>query len=135
MKSHLCIVEDDPIFSQVLKRFYEDVPKLFRDDVDLVVLQTRSMMEHLLSINSVVLIVLDLALPDSTQAQTVEWISSVSKTAPPIIAISGDERIEIRDKCLLAGAKAFALKKHMIESPNYFFANCYNEHVLSAKNG
>lgn len=129
MKHRLVMVEDDPLFGEVIKRFYEEIPKLFQSDGELIVLQTLGMLKHVLATGVVELVILDLTLPDSTQAETVEMIFQDAHKMPPIMAITGDERIELRDKCLMAGVAAFALKKHCIESPNYFFANCYDARV------
>lgn len=133
MKNHIVIAEDEPNFASIVKQFYEDVPKLFKEDTDLIVVQTLAMMERVISTNHISLIVLDLALPDSPQSRTIEWIASFANSTPAIMVMTGDERIEVRDKCLLAGAAGFALKQHIISSPNFFFAECYNLHLLSLR--
>lgn len=129
MKTHFCVVEDDVNFSGLVKTFFEEVPKVFKGEADLIVLQTRSMLERVLATNGISLIVLDLTLEDSPQAATIEWVVEHSLTLPPVIGMSGDERIEIRDKCILSGFSGFATKKHIVESPNFFFAECYNAHL------
>lgn len=133
MKNHIVICEDEPNFAGILKQFYEDIPKLFKEDTDLIVVQTLAMMERVISTNHISLIVLDLALPDSPQAKTIEWVVRLGKTSPAIMVMTGDERIEVRDKCLLAGAAGFALKQHIVASPNFFFAECYNLHLRSLR--
>lgn len=135
MKSHFVVVEDDVNFSSMVKTFFEEVPKIFKGEADLVVLQTRTMLERLIATNGVSLIVLDLTLSDSGQAETIEWVVAHSLTIPPVIAMSGDERIEVRDKCILSGFAGFATKKHIIESPNFFFAECYNAHLKGLRHG
>lgn len=135
MKTHVLLAEDDPTFAGVVKQFYEEVPKAFKGEADLIVVQELAMMQRVLSTNGVSMIVLDLTLPDSLQAQTIEWIAGHAGKVPPIMVITGDERIEVRDKCLLAGAKGFALKQHIVKSANFFFADCYNLHVLSLRHG
>lgn len=129
MKQQLVFCEDDPLFVEVIKRFYEEIPKIVGTDLELIVIQTLDMLKHVIATGNVVLIILDLSLPDSHQGQTVEMIFRDAEHLPPIVALTGDERIEVRDKCLMAGVSNFVLKKHAIASPHYFFADCYNARV------
>jgi len=125
----ICFVEDDILFAEVIKRFYAELPLLVGVELELIVLQTMGMLKHVLDTGNVALIIMDLTLSDSPQSQTVEMIFQKAHEMPPIMVLSGDERIEIRDKCLMAGVAGFVLKKHAVASPHYFFADCYNARV------
>lgn len=129
------MVEDDPAYAGLIKRFHEETPKLFCGEAELVTLQSLSMMRHVVAVNEVSLIILDLTLPDSKQVDTIEMIGRERSTLPPIYVISGDERIEVRRDCIAMGAVGFASKKHVIESPNFFFASVYNEYLKRLHHG
>ncbi len=137
MKKQLLLVEDDKNFSSVIRRLRADVDALFLGDAELVVLQSFEMMTHLMATGHVVICVLDLTLPDSPQAQTIDWIRREAHAFPcPIYVLTGDERIEVRRECIFAGVSGFALKRHVIESPSFFFASLYNAYLTGLdKNG
>lgn len=123
------MVEDDPAFADLVKRLHDEVPKMFTSTTELIVLQTLDMLKHVLATNGVELIILDLTLPDSGQEKTIEMLFHEAEKWPPVVVLCGDERLEVRDKCLMAGAASFVLKKHAIESRNFFFGCCYNARV------
>lgn len=125
--NQLLLVEDDTEYAGVVKQFYEEVPKLFGGGAEFIVLQTLAMMRHVLATNTVELIILDLTLPDSIQAKTIEFVGRERSSLPPIYVLTGDERLEVRQQCIAVGAVGFAIKKHVIESPNFFFACIFNE--------
>lgn len=131
----LILIEDDPNFADIVSQLYREVPKLMGGEAELISLQTLSMMRHVLATNSVQLIILDLTLPDSMQEDTIEMIGRERKTLPPVFVITGDERIETRHKCIGMGAAGFALKKHIVDSPNFFFASVYNEYLKHLQHG
>jgi len=131
----IVMVEDDPTYADLVRQFHKEVPKLLGGEAELITIQTISMLRHLLAVNGVQLIILDLTLPDSMQKDTIELIGTERKKWPPIYVISGDERIEIREKCLAMGAVGFALKQHVISSPGFFFACVYNEYIKSLEHG
>lgn len=130
MKHRIVLVEDEADFVGIVRDLRKNVDALFMGDAELVVLQSMDMLKHVLSTNGVSLIVMDLSLPDSPQINTIELIANDSGTMPPIVVLTGDERIEIRRQCLFAGAAGFALKRHVIESPNFFFSYLYNTYLI-----
>ncbi len=130
MKRQILLVEDDKNFSSVVRRLRTDVDALFLGDAELVVLQSFEMMTHVMATGHVMLVVLDLTLPDSPQSQTIDFIRKEAHVFPcPIYVLTGDERIEVRRECIFAGAAGFALKRHVIESPSFFFASLYNAYL------
>lgn len=131
----ICFVEDDPNYADIVARFYKEVPKLFGGGAELIALQTISMLRHVLATNSVQLIILDLTLPDSMQEDTIEMIGRERKTLPPVFVLTGDHRIEVRQQCIAMGAVGVAIKEHVIESPNFFFATVYNEYLKALGHG
>lgn len=133
MKLKLLFLEDEPNFSYIVTRLRDEVPSMFCGELELIVLRELGMGKHVLATNHVALIIADLGLPDSSQAETINWIAE-THSKWPIYAITGDERLEVRDKCILAGAVGFALKKHILQSPNFFFADLYNAHVIHSRN-
>lgn len=136
MKKSIVLVEDDKNFSGLVRDLRKNVDLLFLGDAELVVLQSLEMLKHVVSSTHVVLAVLDLALPDSPQAETINFIRREAHTFPaPIFILTGDERIEVRRECLFSGAVGFALKKHIIESPNFFFADLYNAYLVGLDHG
>lgn len=128
----LLFVEDESDFSGLVTRLREEVPKMFCGELELIVLRELGMAKHVLSTNNVALVVLDLTLPDSMQVDTIRWVAETHRQWP-IYVLTGDERIEVRRECLYAGAVGFALKKHVLQSPNFFFAELYNAHVVHAR--
>lgn len=137
MKRQILLVEDEKDFSGIVRELRKNVDALFLGDAELVVLQSFEMMKHVISSGNVILCVVDLTLPDSPQEQTIDFIRKEAHVFPaPIFVLTGDERIEVRRECLFAGATGFALKKHVIESPNFFFASLYNAYLIGLdKNG
>jgi len=130
-KQQILFVEDEADFSGLVRDLRKTVDALFLGDAELVVLQSMEMMKHVLATNHVVLVVMDLSLPDSPQEHTIELIARDHAKMPPIVVLTGDERIEVRRQCLFAGAAGVATKRHVIESPNFFFAYLYNIFLLT----
>lgn len=124
----IVFVEDQPEYAEIIKRLHKDAPSLFCGEAELITVQTLSMLRHVLAANEVSLVILDLTLPDSHQKETVEFIGRERNNLPPIFVLTGDERIEVRQQCISMGAVGFAAKKHVVESPNFFFATLYNEY-------
>lgn len=135
MKHRIVVCEDDPLYGPMLKRFHEAVDKQLFGDAELVVIQTLSMLQHLLATNGVSIIVMDLTLSDSMPEETIEWVGLERKRIPPVYAITGDERMQIREKCLSMGFCGFSLKKHVNESPNFFFSTLLNEYLRRIQHG
>lgn len=131
----LILVEDDPAYAGLIKRFHEEAPKLYQGEAELITLQSLSMLRHVLATNNVSLVIMDLSLPDSHQSQTIEMVGQERKTLPPVYAITGDERIEVRRECIAMGFVGFALKQHVVQSPNFFFASIYNEFLKRLGHG
>ncbi len=130
MKRQILLVEDDKNFSGLIRELRKNVDTLFLGNAELVALQSFEMMRHVVGAGHVIMCVLDLTLPDSPQATTMDWIRKEAHTFPcPIYIITGDERIEVRRECIFAGATGFAIKRHVIESPNFFFASLYNAYL------
>lgn len=125
----IIVAEDDPACADMLKRLHKEAPRLLCGEAELVVLQSRSMLERILSVSDVSLVVLDLTLPDSGQVETMEWVGKNREHLPPVYAITGDERMEVRHQCIAMGFVGFALKQHVFQSPNFFFASVYNEYL------
>lgn len=129
------MVEDDPNFSEIIRTFHKEVPKMIGGGSELIVIQTISMLRHILAVGDIQFVILDLTLTDSMQVDTIELIGREHKTMPPIYVITGDERIEVRDKCIAMGAVGFALKQHIVHAPNFFFASVYNEYIKALEHG
>lgn len=135
MKRRIVVVEDDPLYGPMLKRFHEEIDKGVFDDAELIVIQTLSMLQHLLDTNNISIIAMDLTLADSTLNDTIEWVGKEHAKLPPIYAISGDERMQVRRDCIAMGFCGFAIKKHVNESPNFFFATLLNEYLRRLGHG
>lgn len=135
MKRRIVVVEDDPLYGPMLKRFHEEVDKKLFGDAELIVIQTLSMLKHLLATSGVSIVVMDLTLGDSKQTETIEWVGQERAHLPPIYAITGDERMEVRKDCLSVGFCGFALKIHVNESPNFFFSSLLNEYLRRLDHG
>ncbi len=125
MTKRLLFVEDQPEFSDLIIKLREEVDSIFCGELELVVLRELGMAKHVLDTNNVGLVILDLSLPDSRQSETVEWIAEVHHKFP-IFVLTGDERFDLRKQCLFAGAAGFAIKRHAIQSPHFFFAELFN---------
>lgn len=119
----------------MLKRFHEVVDAQLFGDAELIVIQTLSMLQHLLATNGISIIVMDLTLADSKQSETVEWVGRERAHLPPVYAITGDERMEVRQQCIAVGFCGFALKRHVNESPNFFFSSLLNEYLRRLDHG
>lgn len=128
MSSKILFVEDEKDFSDLIVRCREYVDVVYCGEMQLIVLQSLGMAKHVIATNGVSLIILDLTMPDSPQKDTIEWIISEHNHLPPIYAVTGDEKLATRNACIDAGVYGFVLKKHIIESPNFFFSNLYNTH-------
>jgi DNA-binding NarL/FixJ family response regulator len=135
MKHRIVVCEDDPLYGPMIKRFHEEVDAMLFGDAELIVIQTLSMLQHLLATNGVSIIVMDLTLSDSRKEDTIEWVGSERAHLPPVYAITGDETMQTREKCLSMGFCGFALKKHVNESPNFFFSSLLNEHIMRLQHG
>lgn len=134
-KRRIVVVEDDPLYGPMLKRFHEEIDKGVFDNAELIVIQTLSMLKHLIATDGISIIVMDLTLADSTQEKTIEWAGAEHTHIAPIYAITGDERMEVRRLCLARGFCGFAIKKHVNESPNFFFSTLLNEFLKRCGNG
>lgn len=132
MSHRILFVEDEVLYSDIIIDLRKKVSAIFCGDSELIVLRELGMAKHVLATNHILLVILDLGLPDSLQPDTITWVSEVHQQWP-IYVVTGDERMETRDKCLLAGAAGFAIKKHVLESPNFFFAGLYNSYVMHAR--
>lgn len=119
----------------MIKRFHEAVDAHLFGDAELIVIQTLSMLKHLLATNGVSIIVADLTLSDSKLTETIEWVGKERANIPPVYAITGDERMEVRQQCIAMGFCGFALKKHVNESPNFFFSSLLNEYLRRLEHG
>lgn len=135
MKRRIILVEDCPEYAGLIRRFHEEIDKQLFGDAELIVITTLGMLKHLLATNNVSIIVADLTLPDSTQQQTIEWVGKERSAMPPVYAITGDERMEVRQQCIAMGFCGFALKKHANESPNFFFSSLLNEYLRRLEHG
>lgn len=122
----IIFVEDESVFVDLIFEFRKTVDRLFCGEAEILTLQSAGMLKHTLVTNGVELIILDLSLPDSSREETIEMIINEHANMPPILVLTGDERISTRRECLLGGAAGFVMKKHALESPNFFFAECYN---------
>lgn len=128
-KHRIVVCEDDLAYGPLIRQFHEKVDAQLFGDAELIIIQTLSMLRHLLATNGVTIIVMDLTLTDSRLDDTIAWVSQERDNLPPVFAMTGDERIDVRKNCLRAGFCGFALKKHVNESPNFFFSTLLNEHI------
>lgn len=135
MKRRIVVCEDDPDYGPLLRRMHEAVDGHLFGDAELIVIQTLSMLKHLLDSNGVSIVVMDLTLTDSMQDETIEWVGREHANIPPVYAITGDERMQVRKDCLSMGFCGFSLKKHVNESPNFFFSSLLNEYLRRLDHG
>jgi len=129
MNRRIIFVEDEKDFTEVVRRLQATVDKKLFGDTELLILQSLAMLKHVLETSEALMIILDLTLPDSSNEHTMEVLAREHHLWPPVFVLTGDERLETRDKCLSYGAVGFAIKRQVLESPNFFFSYLYNEHV------
>lgn len=126
---HLLFIEDEKNFSDLIKKVRQDVEAAFCGTAQLVVVKELAMARSILATQDVALVIFDLTLPDSRQEDSIDFIRHNHEHWPPIYVLTGDERIEVRRECLFAGAAGFAIKRHVLESPNFFFASLLNMYL------
>lgn len=125
----LLFLEDESSFSDMIKTVRKNVDGCFCGTAQLVVVTTLEMGKRILATHDVALVILDLTLVDSRQEDSIDFIRHNHEHWPPIYVLTGDERIEVRRECLFAGAAGFAIKRHVLESPNFFFASLLNMYL------
>lgn len=129
MRRRIVIVEDDPTYGGLIRDFHKEIDANLFGSAELIVIQTISMLKHLLATNGISVIVMDLTLTDSNQEETISMVQRDGSQMPPVFAITGDEKLSTRQRCLDVGFAGFALKKHVNDSPHFFFAELLNVHM------
>jgi DNA-binding NarL/FixJ family response regulator len=127
----LLLVEDEKDAADVFTRFYHAAWESSQGQLDFLTTHSLAGMRETLASKQIDILLLDLTLGDSTSSNTIALIENEHGSLPPIIVVTGDENIETRRKCIKAGARGFALKKHIFNSPNFFFAEIYNIFLFS----
>lgn len=98
------IIDDDPDFADLL------VHRL--QGADVTIANTRREALDILARRTPDVIILDLRLPDSDPAATMDWIGELKRSAPraAIVVMTGDERESTRTEALLHGADRYLEK-------------------------
>ncbi|WP_044302709.1 protein kinase domain-containing protein [Rhodopirellula sallentina] len=110
------VVEDNPtdvaVAQRVLDRSNHSVDLLHSPTLAGLL---RLLDEHPVGPHSPTVILLDLNLPDSPVEETLAAITQLTQEQVGVIAVSGDDSTEIRQRCLQAGAMEF-VSKNMTDS-------------------
>ncbi len=106
----LLVVDDHPLYSDALV-------SMLRAALGMVVtsVPTRQSAGPYVGSESLRLVVVDLSLPDSTPAQTCEWITTLSRATPSLV-ISGTQSLHDARRAIEAGACGFVPKTSSAET-------------------
>lgn len=122
----ILLIEDEKGAAILFKRFAQTSWEDSRGKVELIHTHTLAEGKDILQTKEIDVILLDLTLTDSTQENSIKLIEDHHEIFPAIVVVTGDETMITRKRCIFAGARGFALKKHIFQSPNFFFAEIYN---------
>ncbi len=125
----IVFIEDAATEGEVIRRLYEMCQKTFRGEVDFQI--CGKLGEAILVIESRPpdVILMDMRLPDSSEAESEKVIAEKFESWPPIIVLTGSEDKELRRRCLLAGADDYMDKKTATRDPVQLCERMYNAHL------
>lgn len=106
----LLVVDDHPLYSDALV-------SMLRAALAMVVtsVPTRQSAASYVGSESLRLVIVDLSLPDSTPAQTCEWIHALSRSTRTLV-ISGTQSLQDARRAIKAGACGFVPKTSSAET-------------------
>lgn len=125
----LLLVDDEEGIRTVWKRFHDVVEPVFRGQCDLDVAGSLEQGLARMKETEYDAVIFDLKLPPLDAEQVITFIVENANVLPVISVLTGDEDINIRRRCILAGAADFWLKHDANTRPDLFFKSLYNEYL------
>ncbi len=123
----ICYAEDEKLYGEAIKRLHEMVAKKFHGEVTFEVVKGWRDLAIYVTERPPSVILLDLSLGDSREADTIESMRSVWQKWPPIMVLTGnDYDLDLRRKCLLAGADDFMQKTEANRNPELLGERLYH---------
>lgn len=129
----ILLVEDDEGAVIVFNRISKSAWESSHGELEFIVVHTLAAARKVIQETHIDVFLFDLTLDDSSAEQSMCVIENEHATLPVIIVCTGSETLDVRKRCLDGGAKGFALKRHIFQSPNFFFAEVYNIWHLAQK--
>lgn len=120
-------VDDSKDDQQLLAKLAEVVRKDFDGQAQLIAVATLEQADAVLAGQKIDLMLLDLALADTTEDQAATWLASHVPEAPPIVILTNNVTSEMQMRCLSFGAANYIWKPHAMASPHFFFFLLRNE--------
>jgi DNA-binding NarL/FixJ family response regulator len=130
----ILLVEDEQGAVIIFKRISKTAWESSHGELEFIIVHTLADARKVIRESHVDVFLFDLTLDDSTPDNSISVIENEHNILPPIVVCTGNEALDIRRRCLDAGAQGFALKKHIFQSPNFFFAEVYNIWHLAQRN-
>lgn len=105
-------VEDNAAEGEITTRLYQTVRSKFHGEVQFSVVPTWDLATEFVKCSRPGVVIADLSLaPLQTGEMTIELIRQVAMEWPPILVLTGnDYDLDLRRKCILAGAQDFMIK-------------------------
>lgn len=135
MISKILYVEDDILESEVIERLFHMVQKKFHGEVEFKSVNSwNSGVETVYAFQPDV-VLLDLALSaigtiPSDTATTLQELSKHADKWPPVIVLTGNKYdLELRRKCIMAGASDFMLKDQAHRDPELLCERIYHAYL------
>lgn len=128
----LLVVEDMSLEGEALKRIYEMISPKFHDPIQINIIPSWAAAVDEVEHNRPDVILLDLALPDSSTDETVRRVAEVSPTWPPIVVLTGNDvrEQELRIACIKdGGASDFILKKVVHRNWEFLVERVWHAHL------
>lgn len=123
----LLLIEDDAGVRDLYNRWIKVLEPTFRGECELDMAIDLEQGIARISGTKYDAIILDLVLPPQTAEETLSWLFENAHWLPPVIAVTGSEELNIRERALQAGAAQFFTKDDAKNFPNGFFKIIYNE--------
>lgn len=135
----ILLVEDQEIAVGLFKRLLVDASRNRMDEVDVVHCDTVAEIPARLSDGPTDVIVLDLTLKPSSDdpasgspEMTLEAIARHHTEWPPIVVLTGNPDIRMRERCILAGADDYVLKT-VAMAPMVLAERCFNAYLRAQR--
>lgn len=127
----ILLVDDDAGVRDLYTSWHDAVDLAFRGRLGIETAPDLDSADDLIHKTEYDLIIVDVFLIPGGLNGTVEWIKrrSALPDFPPIIGISNNQDVKIRQKILGAGAKQFFLKDDIQAAPGAFFKIAYNVYL------
>lgn len=127
MKSVLYI-EDEREYGAIVEQLHNMVRKKFYDAVSFQVVPTWVDGASIVEKEPPSVVLVDLSLrPAQSQEDTIFLIERVSRKWPPIFVLTGNKfDLELRKKCILAGADDFMVKDDANRNPELLVERLYH---------